>query len=90
MAFQIDDKLTPREYELMQYEKEENNAVREHAIRLKELEIEVSKVSMKWQQVFTLPLAILLLPVRLIAAFALVVAYIRKYEPSESFWKLLK
>ena len=90
MAFQIDDKLTPREYELMQYEKEENNSTREHAVRLKELEIEAVKVDMKWQQVFTIPVAIILLPVRLLAALALVVSYARKHEPSENFWKFLK
>lgn len=90
MAFQIDDKLTPREYELMQHEKDEQNAVREHSIKLKELELDNIRLTMKWQQVFTLPLALILLPVKLVAALALVVSYARKHEPSESFWQFLK
>lgn len=90
MAFQIEDKLTPREYELMQHEKEENEAVRNHAVRIKELEIENLRVEMKWQRLFYIPIAIIYLPVRLVAAFALLVSYARKHEPSESFWKYLK
>lgn len=90
MAFQIEDKLTPREYELMQHEKEEQNATREHAIRMKELEIENIRVEMKWQRLFSIPISIINLPVRVIAAFALLVSYARKHEPSESFWKYLK
>ena len=84
MAMQHEgEHLTPREAELMRYEKEERDAVRAHAEKIKQLEL-------KWQQLFTIPLGILLLPVRLAMTLALVVAYLRKFEPSESFWKLLR
>lgn len=80
---QPDDQLTPREYELMRYEKEEKDETRAYAERMR-------KMDLKWQQVFTIPLALLMLPIRLVMCLALCIAYLRKYEPSEAFWRLLR
>lgn len=75
--------LTPREAEMMRYEKEERDAARAHAETMKKLEI-------KWQQLFSIPLALIYLPIRLVLVVPVCIAYLRKHEPSESFWRLLR
>ena len=84
------DQFTPREFEEIRIQQEEMSANRAHAVEMKQLEIEAQKQSTRWQIIFTIPLALLMLPVRLVASLALCIAYCRKYEPSEAFWKLLR
>lgn len=90
MAFQFDEKLTPREFELMQHEKEQAEAVRAHTVTMRSLDLDNERLRLKWQQIFTIPLALITLPVKLVAGLALVVAYARKHEPSERFWQFLR
>ena len=84
------DTFTPRELEEIRFQQEEARAVRDHSIAMKRLELESSKVDSRWQALFTIPLGLVMLPVRLIACLALCIAYCRKYEPSEHFWKFLR
>ena len=89
MAFIERSEFTPRELEEMRRAKEEADANRAHAIRLKEMELEAKKIDLKWSQIFKIPLALILLPVKIVCSFALLVAYARKHEPSASFWDFL-
>lgn len=77
-----DYQLTPREAQLMAYEKEQLERSMAHEVTMKQLDI-------KWQQFYKIPLAILMLPVKMLAGVALIAVYITKKEPSQSFWSFL-
>lgn len=90
MPLQFDEKLTPREYELMRRDDEQARLNREHEIAIKSMELEAMKLDMKWSQLSKIPLAILLLPIRCLVAMSLFVAYARKIEPSDQVLSLLQ
>jgi len=90
MPFIESDKLTFREAELLRQEKEEREAARSHEIQLKKLELELAKLELRWSQWFKIPLTILSIPIRMLGVLALCIAYVRKLEPSDQFWKFLR
>lgn len=90
MPLQEAEMLTPRESQLMQYEREQTERSMQHEVELKKLDLELARQDMKWTQFFKIPVAIISLPIRLVCALGLCIAYVRGIEPSENFWKYLR
>jgi hypothetical protein len=93
--------LSPRESVLMEHESEQAKLAREHAVRMKELEIqlakdkytaeiELKKLEARWSSWLRLPSTVIKLPVYIILAFGYLLDSVRGNEPSKDFWKLLK
>lgn len=92
--------LSPREQVLMEAEKEENRLSREHAIQLKQLElqlareenasqIELKKLEAKWASWLKLPSLIIRIPLFILLGVAYIFAVCFKYQPQKRFWDLL-
>lgn len=90
MAINQSEQLTPRESVMMDYEREQAREAREHAIRIKQLEIEVLKMEAKWSSWLRIPLFIIMLPVRVIMAVGWCIAVSRKYDLGENFWNFMR
>lgn len=90
MPLQEAEMLTPRESQLMQYEREQTERSMQHEVELKKLDIELAKQELKWNQIFRIPILIVKLPIHAVCALGLCIAYARGIEPSENFWKLLR
>ena len=90
MPLQNSEMLTPREAQIMQAEREENELSRVHELALKDRDIELAKLELKWTQLFKIPLAVIAIPIRVVASLALCISYARKQEPSDNFWKYLR
>ena len=84
------DYLTDREKEEFEQEKELAKMQADYQMDYKKLELELRKIDVKWQQVFRLPLAVLLLPVKLILAFAIPISAISGKELSKEYWEFMK
>lgn len=100
MAFQEQNLLTPRESVILEHETEEKRLAREHAVRIKELElalareeyqarIELKKLEAKWSSLLKIPATIIKLPVYLLLTLGYLLDALRGNEPSKDFWKLL-
>lgn len=90
MAIVNRETLTPREYEEMNYQKEILEKQQQHAIRMKELEIEVEKVGARFNSWFKLPVELLRLPVRILFGLAFIVAVARNRDDLDDFWDVLR
>lgn len=90
MPLQEAEMLTPREAQVMQYEKEQTERSMQHEIELKKLDLELAKQELKWNQIFRIPILIVRLPIHAVVALGLCIAYVRGNEPSEDFWKLFR
>lgn len=66
---------------------EAGNANRESQERLKQKELEIAQLENKWLK---LPLTIIKFPLYPILGVAFCICMARKYDPPESFWKLLR
>ena len=99
MSIQEDVMLTPKESILIEHQTEETRLAREHAVRMKELdlelarekyaaEIELKKLEAKWNSWLRIPLVIIKLPVYILLSFGYWFDSIRGSEPSKDFWKL--
>lgn len=97
MPITENDQLTPREYVLMENERDENRLIREHAVTLKQLEItlakenhqadiELKRLESKWASLLKIPSQIIKLPIFFILSFGYLLAVIRKQEPPKAFW----
>jgi len=86
----IRDELTAREYEQYQQEKEMFELQAAHQVRLKEKDLELAKLEVKWSSWLRIPITIIKLPVLAIMACSYFVHVIRKSEPSEAFWRFLR
>lgn len=90
MSIQVRETLTPREQMIYEQEKEAFKRQSEHAIAIKRLELEASKLDSKIGAWFRLPIMIIKLPVYLLVGLALVVYAIRGIEPPELLVNLFK
>lgn len=90
MAIQTADKLTPREYELWNQEKERFEMQAQHALQIKNLEIEVAKIEARWSSLLRLPMLILKLPVLMILAVGFCIGVAKGKELSSSFWSYMR
>lgn len=99
MAIQEDTMLTPRESIILEHETEEQRLAREHAVRMKELDVELAKTNhaanielkkleAKWSSWLKLPALIIKLPVLILLSFGYWLDSVRGSEPSKDFWKL--
>lgn len=77
------ERLTPREREEFEQEKELLRMTQDHELRIAKEEARITKL-------FRLPELIITLPVKAILAVGIVAAYIAKQTPSDSHWKALK
>jgi len=89
MAIQSQDKITPREAQEYEWQKEMFDKQAELSIKLKELEIDNLKIESKFTAWFSIPLRIIKLPVMVVLAFGLVVYAVRGIEPPEGLRELL-
>lgn len=92
--------LTPRESVVMERDTEELRLAREHAIRMKHLEIEAAKeeyaaqlelerLKSKWATWLRLPVIILKLPLFVLLGLAYICSMFTKKEMPKRFWDLL-
>lgn len=86
---QQSDTLTQRELDEFKQEKEIAELQAEYQLKFKTLELEIKKIDTRWSQVFRLPMAIILLPVRILFAFGYLAHAIKGTEPSDKFWEFL-
>lgn len=93
--------LSPREHMLMEHETEETRLAREHAVRMKGLEIELAreeykarvelkKLEAKWSSWLSIPLTVIKLPIYIVLAFGYLFDSARGNEPSKDYWKHLR
>jgi hypothetical protein len=93
--------LSPRESLLMQNDTEERRLAREHAVRMKQLELELArerykaqielrKLEARWASWLRLPGLILRLPVHILLSVGYIIDSIKNQEPSQHFWKLMR
>lgn len=84
------DYLTPREIEEFKQELEVAEKQADYGLKVKELELQIKKIETHWTQVFRLPLAVILLPVKFVMAFAIITSLITKKDLPKEFWDLLR
>jgi hypothetical protein len=84
------DELTPREREEFEQQKELVEMQGGYTLKRTEYEIELQKIQAKWTNLLRLPFAIILLPVKLVMAFALPISVITKKDLPEAYWEFLK
>jgi len=82
--------LTPREIEEFNQEMQIAKKQADYGLKVKELELQIKKIETNWTQVFRIPLAIILLPVKFIMAFAIITSLITKKDLPKDFWELLR
>lgn len=82
--------LTPKERAELDWEKEATHLQVAYAEKVKEMDLEVRKLEVKWTQLFRLPMAVIWLPIRLIMAFAIPVSVITKKELPAAFWEFMR
>lgn len=93
--------LTPREYQLMENDKEERRETFAHAETLKRLELaleqeknkaelELRLAEAKWSAWLALPRYLLKLPILVLFGFGYIVHAIRKSKPTAEFWEFIK
>lgn len=87
MAIQNSSVLTPREYELMNHEKQQLELQMNHAVHMKNLDIEQQKLEAKWTAWLRLPYVLLTLPVRVLFVIPLTVYAITHQEIPEFYKK---
>jgi len=90
MAINTREQMTPREVVEMEQDEKMWKLQAEHLKEMKRMEIEVMKLEAKVSSWLKLPLVIIKLPVFVLFGVGYIVHAIRKTEPSENFWKLLK
>lgn len=82
--------LTDREREEFDQQVALSTLQGDYQLKLAELELSLKKVETRWTQVFRLPFAILMLPVRFLFGVSYIVHAIRGTAPNEKFWEYLR
>lgn len=101
MPIQDATELTPREHVLMEAERDENRLAREHAVKIKELELEVARennqseiklkeLQAKWASWLNIPIIIIKLPLFVLLGMAYICSMFTKKEMPKRFWDLLE
>lgn len=90
MAIQQREDISPREQIIHEWEREDFKLQSEHAVNIKKLDIEATKLDSKITAWFKLPIRLLYLPVSLFLVLVLVIYAIRGKEPPQSLVELLK
>lgn len=82
--------LTPREIEEFKQEMTVAEKQADYGLQVKQLELEIARLETKWTQVWRLPLAIILLPVKFIMAFAIPISVITKKDLPDAYWRFMQ
>lgn len=90
MLTQYGESFTPREIETMRYEAERADKEMAYGMEMKKLDIELQKLEAKWSSWLRIPITIIKLPLYILMGIGYITHAIRKTEPSDNFWKLLK
>lgn len=88
-AINATDSLTAREIEQFEQEKELAILQADYQVKYKAMELDLKRIETKWTQVFRLPFAVILLPVKLVFALGYIGHAVRGTQPSEKFWEFL-
>lgn len=84
------EQLTPRERAELDWEKEATRIQVEYAQKVKEMDLEVRRLEVKWTQLFRLPQMILFLPIKLLMSLAIPISVITKKDLPDSYWEFMK
>lgn len=84
------DDVSPREWAMWNHDKEMLELQMAHAKQMKELEVESNRINSKWTTIFRLPLALIILPVKVLVVVPLAVYAIRGIEPPESLVSFMR
>lgn len=84
------EELTPREREEFEQEKELATLQAEYQLKYKTIEFELHKLEAQWTSWLRLPALIILLPIKLIMAFAIPISVITKKELPEAYWTFMR
>lgn len=95
------ESLSPREYILLENDRDEARLVREYNAHLKELELDVlrekntgdvalAQLQAKWSSWLQIPITIVRLPVYILLSIAVILLSIRNREPSARMLDFLK
>lgn len=87
---EIRETLTPRERAEMDWEKQSAEMQVSYAEKIKAMDYEIRKLEVHWTQIFRLPTAVILLPVKLIMAFAIPISVITKKDLPPAFWEFMR
>jgi hypothetical protein len=87
---ELRETLTPRERAELDWEREYAKLQVEYGTKVQELDLEVRKLEAKWSSLLRLPLAVVLLPVKLIMALAVPISAVSGKQVPEKLWELLK
>ena len=101
MAIVDNPELTPREWTLLENERDENRLIREHAVAMKRLELEIERennaaqiklkeLESRWQAWLRLPSLLIKLPLFILLGVAYIISVITKKEMPKRFWDLLE
>lgn len=88
-AINVRETMTPREKEEFEQEKTIAQLQADYQLKSKQLEIDLQKIQTKWTQVFRLPFAVLMLPVRFVFGLAYIAHAMRGTKPDDKFWDYL-
>lgn len=90
MAMQYSEELTPREREEMDFTSSENEKNRAFELEKARLTNELAKIEQRWNQLFRIPILLVMLPVRLLLCLVLPVAILRGGEHVERLLAVIK
>lgn len=82
--------LTARERAELDWEKEATKLQVAYAEKVKEMDLEVRRIEVKWTQIFRLPQVIILVPVKLVMSLAIPISVITKKELPKEFWEFMR
>jgi len=83
------ESLTDREREEFEQEKTIAQLQADYQVVYKQMEIDLQRIQVRWTQVFRLPFAVLMLPVRILFGLGYIAHAIRGSKPDDKFWDYL-
>lgn len=63
---------------------------RKHQEQMKQVELAIREQEVKWQNLLKIPLLIIRLPILTILTIGYIIDRVKKTEPSDKFWQLMK
>lgn len=82
--------ITPAESTRHAWDLEATREARNHDLAVRAQELAVIKRQTSWGSLLQLPLTILKLPLYILLGVGFIVAMVRKHDPTEDFWSLLR